>query len=248
MFVRASCAELPCPLHHPCFVKLQTDGMGNHHVHVVCTSLNAKIFIVTFNNSDVLYWYYRELRHVARNKKIRVSGLNAGGYVKVGVIYGGVENNKKCFYDLFQVRDGSTLFIEAVSPVNGVQSWSVIPEGCAKLLDCGLTISLKPDSFQLLNGDNDNDNPSDADTDDPQPLVLRMQENQQQEDDAIDGAFGVDTMSLLPPLLPPPEENKLRAILAPLVSASRQTHPSLVPSECQADEMAGCGNGREENS
>lgn len=82
--------------------------MGNHNAIVMSTC--PDIHIVTFNQSDILYYLYRELHHVLQNKPIMVSGIAAGGWVKVGVIY--YKKNQICFYDLFRVYDGATLTIK----------------------------------------------------------------------------------------------------------------------------------------
>lgn len=84
--------------------------MGNHYVKVKSTCSN--IYIVTFNQSDILYWNYRELRHVPLDGEIEVSGICAGGYVKVGVIYNVWAMNQMCCYDLFRVYHGGKLIIE----------------------------------------------------------------------------------------------------------------------------------------
>lgn len=73
----------------------------------------SDIHIVSFNQSDILYHQYRELHHVLKNKPTMVSGIAAGGWVKVGVIY--YKKDQICLYDLFRVYEGATLTIEVRS-------------------------------------------------------------------------------------------------------------------------------------
>lgn len=86
----------------------QRKRMGNNNAIVMSTCSN--IFIVTFNQSDILYWLYRDLYEVTQNRPIMVSGIMAAGSVKVGVIY--YKKNDTCTYDLFRVGHGAVLTIK----------------------------------------------------------------------------------------------------------------------------------------
>ena len=68
------------------------------------------LHILTFNNTDTLYWYWRDFRRLpVDGTAIKVDGLVGGAAVKVGVVY---DVHKGMFiFDLFRVPHGVTLTI-----------------------------------------------------------------------------------------------------------------------------------------
>ena len=95
---------------YPLILCLFSHQMG---VNQSCVSNHTEdiLYIATFNNSELLYKNYRELRQVpSSGQPIEVDGLAGGNAVKVGVIYNYLNGN--FIYDLFRVKDGATLTIQ----------------------------------------------------------------------------------------------------------------------------------------
>lgn len=114
--------------------------MGNNVVYV-SNQTGRKMTCLSFNNSDCVYLYYRELIQVpVGGEPAHLDGLQGGGAVQVAVVYDINSLTGRLIYDLFQVDHGATITITDVDDQSGVKNKPKVTGDHVRLLATGRSI------------------------------------------------------------------------------------------------------------
>ncbi|KAK7497070.1 hypothetical protein BaRGS_00011600 [Batillaria attramentaria] len=114
--------------------------MGNNVVYVRNNS-KKKLTCISFNNSDCVYIYYRELIQVPTGEEAaHLDGLPGGRAVQVGVVYDVNQFTGHLIYDLFQVYHGATITITDFDDKMGVKNIKDVTGKKVRLLAVGRSI------------------------------------------------------------------------------------------------------------
>ena len=81
---------------------------------VVANQIDKPLSIVTFNNADTVYEYYKNLYQVAPNGQAQVEAAADAWGLKVGIVYE-ILGDDRLLYRMWFCSNGSTLTVHSIS-------------------------------------------------------------------------------------------------------------------------------------